>query len=114
MAATSHEKQLFIPWGSPLPPSDLGRTAVWFGFFIYTERGNHPGQKVYSQQKQHFVFKDLRQKAPKWLMFLTHIFLADVIREENMKRKWFLKKLLEMYFHNKEQQKTIFWVVLKE
>lgn len=47
-------------------------------------------------------------------MFLTHIFLADVITEENMKKKWFLKKLLEMYFPNKEQQKTTFWEVLKE
>lgn len=47
-------------------------------------------------------------------MLLTRIFLADVIIEQNMKRKWFLKKLLEMYFCNKEPQKMIFWVVLKE
>lgn len=30
-------------------------------------------------------------------MSLTHIFLADVITEENMKRKLFFKKLLEVY-----------------
>lgn len=96
MVATSHENQLFIPWGFPLPPHNLGRTAVW-GFLIYMERGNHPGQKSLQSAEAALCLQRLRHKAPKWLMFLTHIFLADVITEENKKRKWFKKKLLEIY-----------------
>jgi len=49
--------------GSPLPPPVSGRTALWV-FLIYMERGNHPGQKVYSQQMQHFVFKDSDTRLP--------------------------------------------------
>lgn len=57
MAVTSYENQVFIPLGfSPLP--DLGEQQ--YGIFLFRWKEETTlGKKVYSQQKQHFVFKDL-------------------------------------------------------
>lgn len=49
--------------GSPCPHL-IWEEQQYGVFLIYMERGNHPGQKVHSQQKQHFVFKDLDTRVP--------------------------------------------------
>lgn len=50
--------------GVPPAPTWFGKNSSIGVFMIYRERGNHPGQKVYSQQKQHFVFKDSDRRLP--------------------------------------------------
>lgn len=68
---------------SPFPQSDLGVTADFFFFDLYGKR-KPPWAKSLQSAEAALCLQRLRYKTPKWLMFVTHIFLADVITKENM------------------------------
>lgn len=91
MAATSHEKQLFSPWGFPLPPP-IWEEQQYGGFYELYGKRKPPWAKSLWSAEAALCLQSLRHKAPKWLTSLTHIFLADVITEENTKSKRLLKE----------------------
>lgn len=83
MAVTSHKNYLFIPSGFPLPPVWFGSNSRFFFFDLYGKR-KPPWAKSLQSAEAALCLQRLRYKTPKWLMFVTHIFLADVITKENM------------------------------
>lgn len=115
MAVTSHKNYLFIPSGFPLPPVWFGSNSRFFFFWFIWKEETTLGKKSTVSRSSTLSSKTQIQDSQMINVRNSHFSCRCDYKREYVEEVIF-KKLLEMYFHNKEQeqQKTIFCLVLKE